>query len=330
MGLEAVAWSDDRFTEWAAALSDRFEVRLQEALATSDEFVQQAARYLVDLGGKRLRPALIFGVGGLGAEVGTADPASLLEAAVVVELTHAATLYHDDVMDEAQLRRGAPTAHRLWGNSVAIMVGDFMLAQASLVGAHLGSEFMIFHAITLGRLVQGQIAETRGPADGADPFAHYLDVIAGKTASLFAASARYGATFAGLPQSQVEDLTAFGENLGMAFQLADDLLDIVSEESGKQPGTDLREGVPTVVPLLVRRANRVEDGRLLELLSAPVAEDDVPEALALLRAHPAVEETRAEIRAWANRAAGCLDSLDDLAATRALRTLCDQAATRLA
>jgi len=320
--------TDEQFAEWIAERVQRVETRLIQTVQTPYSFVEEAARYLLDAGGKLFRPSLTIAAGGLGLDSGTVDEESLIDAAVVVELTHVASLYHDDVMDEAELRRGGPTAHTKWGNSVAIMVGDFMLAQASLVGAPLGIEFMTYQAGTLSRLVQGQIAELRGPGPGADELAHHLTVISNKTAALIAAAARYGGSFASLPAAQVEALTAYGENLGMAFQLADDLMDILSDTSGKAPGTDLREGVPTLTALLIRRDARREDARLLELLSGPVAEADIPEALALLSVHPAVGEARAQIRQWADQARSCIADFPDNPATRVLRTLCDQAVLR--
>ncbi len=319
-----VVMTDEQFAAWAAEQVELVEDRLRQAVRTPYAYVEEAARYLMDLGGKRFRPALVVAAAGLGE----ADTESMLSAAVVVELTHVASLYHDDVMDEAELRRGAPTAHRRWDNSMAIMVGDFLLAQASQIGARLGEDFMVFQAQTLARLVQGQIAEMRVPDPGADPIAHHLDVIANKTGALIAASARYGGMFAGLPAAQIEALTRYGEHLGLAFQLADDLLDIASEESGKRPGTDLREGVPTLATLLVKQAARPEDARLLSLLAGPVLEADVPEALALLRAHPALTEARSHVSDWAGKAAACLVDFPDNPATRALRLLCDQAVQR--
>ncbi len=326
-----MALTDEQFAAWVAEHVDDVEERLREAVRSPYAYVEEAARYLMDLGGKRFRPALVVAAAGLGlgsAGPGSVDVEGMLSAGVVVELTHVASLYHDDVMDEAELRRGAPTAHRKWDNSLAIMVGDFLLAQASQIGAKLGEEFMVFQAQTLARLVQGQIAEMRLPEAGTDPITHHLDVLANKTGALIAASARYGGMFAGLPAWQIDALTEYGENLGMAFQLADDLLDIVSEESGKRPGTDLREGVPTLATLLVRRASRVEDTRLLALVAGPVVEADVVEALSLLRAHPALGEARSEVVRWADQAAGCLKGFPDGPAPRALQELCVQAVER--
>jgi len=320
--------TDEQFAEWIAERTQRVQSRLVRTVETPYSFVETVARHLIDAGGKLFRPSLVIAAGGLGLEAGTVDEEGLIDAAVVVELTHVASLYHDDVMDEAEMRRGGPTAHLKYGNSVAIMAGDFMLAQASLVGAPLGIEFMTYQAGTLSRLVQGQIGELRGPEPGTDELTHHLNVVSNKTAALIAASVRYGGMFASLPSSQIEALTAYGENLGMAFQLADDLLDICSPTSGKTLGTDLREGVPTLTTFLIRRANRPEDARLLDLLSGPVAEADIPEALSLLQSNPAVDEARGQIQQWADQALSYIADFPDGAATRALRTLCDQAAVR--
>lgn len=320
--------TEEEFAGWVNETLGEVGDRLRVSVETAYGFAQDAARYLMDAGGKRLRPGLVIAAAGLGLDSGRLDVERMLRAAVMVELTHVASLYHDDVMDEAELRRGQPTAHVRWGNCLAILVGDYMLAQASLAGAYLGQDFMVYQSQTLAALVQGQMAELRGPDPGVDPLEHHLFVVEGKTAALFAASARYGGLAAGVSPDDVEALTRYGHDLGMAFQLADDLLDIVSEESGKSPGTDLREGVPTLAPLLVQEWNRPEDARLLELLSGPVAEANIPEALALLRVHPAVDEARTQIRTWSSKASEALKSLPDTAATRSLQTLCEQAVVR--
>jgi heptaprenyl diphosphate synthase len=323
-----VAITDDQLTQWIEGLTSRVEVRIRETLSTPHRFVEEASRYLVDAGGKMFRPALVMAAGGLGIDAGTVDEDALVSAAVAVELTHVASLYHDDVMDEAELRRGSATAHRKWSNSVAIMIGDYLLAEASVLGASLGVDFVRYQGHTISRLVQGQIAEMVGPDQGVDQLSHHLEVIRGKTAALINAAARYGGWFAGLETDRVEALTQYGENLGMAFQLADDLLDIVSEESGKARGTDLREGVPTLTTLLIQAQHRDEDTRLLELISAPVADADLDEALALVRAHPALEEARGEVRQWAEQARSCLEGFEDSASLRLLHMVCDEAVTR--
>ncbi|MCW2776403.1 MAG: Trans-hexaprenyltranstransferase, partial [Frankiales bacterium] len=263
------------------------ETRLQDAVQSSNALVTQVSRHLQDAGGKRSRPLLAL----LAAHLGDASRPEVVDAAVVVELTHLASLYHDDVMDEALVRRGAASANARWTNTVAILTGDYLFARASDVVAGLGPEAVRIQSRTFARLVEGQISETAGPAAGEDPVAHHLQVLADKTGSLIATSARLGAMQAGAPQDVVERVAEFGEAFGLAFQLSDDLLDITSEtgQSGKTPGTDLREGVRTLPVLLALADDAPEHARLRELLSGPL-EDDARhgEALALLRAHPAM------------------------------------------
>ena len=233
---------------------------LRESVKSDYPFVTETARHLVDAGGKRFRPLLVL----LAARFGDSSAPGILPAAAVVELTHLATLYHDDVMDEALQRRGVPSANARWDNTVAILTGDFLFARASDVLADLGPEAVRIQARTFERLVVGQIRETVGPAEGADPVEHYLSVVADKTGSLIATSGRFGAMLSGADPDVVETLTHYGERIGVAFQLSDDLLDVSSEaaESGKTPGTDLREGVATLPVLHVRRSEDPADLRL--------------------------------------------------------------------
>ena len=225
----------------------------------------ETASHLMEAGGKRFRPLLVL----LAAEVGDRpDSDEVITAACVVELTHLASLYHDDVMDEADLRRGAVAAHTRWGNHVAILTGDFLFSKSSELTAELGADAVKIQAKTFTRLVEGQILETVAPQPGEDPLAHYLEVVAGKTGSLIATSARYGARFGGASREVEEALTAYGEIVGSAFQLSDDILDIASDsdESGKTPGTDLREGVPTLPVLMAQASTDPADARLHDLL----------------------------------------------------------------
>ena len=207
-------------------------------------FVDETAHHLVAAGGKRLRPLLTL----LTAQFGDSTRQGVIAAAVACEITHLATLYHDDVMDEAPLRRGVESANMRWGNTIAILTGDFLFAKSSDLLADLGPEAVRLQARTFERLVIGQIMETQGPNPGQDPLEHYLKVVADKTGSLIAASARYGGMISGAPAEITDTVTKFGEKIGVAFQLADDVIDIASEsnQSGKTPGTDLREGVPTL------------------------------------------------------------------------------------
>lgn len=289
------------------------EERLRDAVTHTDVLADTASRHLVNAGGKRLRPLLCL----LAAQLGDGRRPEVVDAAVVVELTHLATLYHDDVMDSAPLRRGAPSAHEVWGNQVAILTGDLLFARASGLVAGLGPEAVRIQAATFERLCLGQLHETVGPGEGADAVAHYLQVLADKTASLIATSARFGAMFAGCPADVVDTLVQYGEKVGVAFQLADDVIDLAVDgtETGKTPGTDLREKVPTMPALLLRaRAARpgatAADGDLVALLDSDLSGDEaLAEAVAALRAHPVLDETRELAARWARDAVAALGSL---------------------
>ena len=290
-------------------------------------FVNETSRHLIVAGGKRLRPVLTL----LAANYGNTGERQVIEAAVVCELTHLATLYHDDVMDEAPLRRGFESANERWGNAVAILTGDYLFAKASDLLADLGPEAVRLQARTFERLVIGQIRETQGPQNGADPLEHYISVIADKTGSLFGTSIRFGALLSGASPQIVEALTTFGEEIGLAFQLADDVIDIASQtnESGKTPGTDLREGVPTLVTLLVQKANRPEDQKLINSLAGPISdESEVAEVLNALRSHPALDEARTITLQYAENSRKLLSSLPVNETTSAFLTLCDSLVTR--
>jgi heptaprenyl diphosphate synthase len=305
----------------------QIETELAAAVASDIPFVDEAARHLLDAGGKRFRPLLVV----LAAEFGDPSSPGVATSAIVVELTHLATLYHDDVMDEADLRRGAPSANARWDNSVAILIGDFLFARASDLVADLGPEAVRIQAKTFARLVQGQIRETVGPKDGEDPLAHYLSVVSDKTGSLIATSARLGARLAGAPADVQETLTAFGEEIGVAFQLSDDVIDIASDstELGKAAGMDLREGVPTLPTLIARSSTDERDGRLRALLSGPITDEGQhAEALRLLRESPAMDVARAEVRRRADKARALLDEVPTLPARDALVALCNLVTTR--
>ncbi len=296
------------------------EDQMRSQVASELPFVTEASRYLVDAGGKRFRPMLVLLSGMLGGAPAT-DP-DLVSAGVIVELVHLSTLYHDDVIDAADVRRGAPAAHVKWSNTVAILTGDFLLARASELSAALGVEVTRIMARTIADLCQGQILEVQGSAAAAEHGAvgvtadreHYLTVIGQKTASLIASSCRLGALLSGQTPGAIETLTDFGWRLGMSFQLADDLLDIVSEEesSGKLPGTDLREGVRTLPVLLALEADG-EDSELAQLIADPDG-GNVDRALKLLRAHPAMGIARDSARLEAVKAKGSLAELDPDAA----------------
>jgi heptaprenyl diphosphate synthase len=301
---------------------DAVEALLHRAVRSEDAFVSEAASHLVDAGGKRFRPLVTL----LAAHFGDATREEVVAAAVVCEITHLATLYHDDVMDEAPVRRGAASANARWDNTVAILTGDFLFSRASNILADLGPWAVRLQARTFERLVIGQINETVGPRPGADPIEHYLAVLADKTGSLIATAAEFGAHFAGVDELTVGRLRAFGEQIGIAFQLSDDILDIASEtaESGKTPGTDLREGVATLPVLYALRRPDASTARLRSLVDHPLVDDaDHAEALGLLRSSTAIDEARETMRGYAASARTMLADLGDGPARRALDALVD-------
>lgn len=316
------------FTERVNGLLEQIEERLGTVARGRSDFVTEAAQHTIRAGGKRFRPLLVV----LGSLLSDASPEeSVVQAALVMELTHVASLYHDDVMDEAELRRGVQSANLRWDNTVAILVGDFLFARASSIVADLGTEYVRLQAETFSRLVQGQIAETRGPVGDEDLLEHYLAVLADKTGSLIAASALFGGMVAGLGEIELAALAAYGEEIGVVFQLSDDIIDIASDSSGKTPGTDLRAGVPTLPILLARRSTDPGDARLLALLDSDLSGDvELAEALGLMRAHPAMDEARDEIRRRAEVARAHLAPLPDGAAKEALAALCDGVISRSA
>jgi heptaprenyl diphosphate synthase len=315
---------DERLAQDVANGLAAVEKLLRSSVESEDAFVTEASKHLIEAGGKRFRTLLVL----LAAQFGDPSAPGVVPGAVVIELTHLGSLYHDDVMDEAPVRRGSASANARWDNTVAILTGDYLFAQASDLLADLGPELIRIQAQTFSRLVQGQIRETIGPRGGEDPIAHYISVLADKTGSLIAASGRFGALLAGAPSDVEERLSRACEAIGVAFQLRDDLLDLASTgaESGKTQGTDLREGVRTL-PVLYALASGTSP-RLSELLSGPVADDDVEEALTLLRAHPGMGQARAELDAWVDRARGDLSGLPDIPARAAFLALCDYVVER--
>jgi len=283
---------------------------LRDVVDHEDPFIAEASGHLAEAGGKRFRPMLTL----LATELGSGINDDVVAAAAGVELTHLASLYHDDVMDEADLRRGVVSANAAYGNANAILVGDLLFGKASELIAGLGAEAVKIQAQTFVRLCSGQIRDARPAPKGVDPIDYYLGVLADKTGVLIATAARYGAMFSGCPPETVDILRRYGERLGIAFQLADDLLDVtaVSGESGKTPGTDLREGVATLPMLLVRKSIDPADDRLKELIGpgCDLRNDALhAEALALLRAHPAMAEAHERTNAVAREAQDLLAPL---------------------
>ncbi len=306
--------------------------RVEDLIATElrggDDLMTDVALHLFEAGGKRFRP--LFTV--LSAHVGP-DPTSsqVTVAGAVVELVHLATLYHDDVMDEATVRRGAPSANARWGNSIAILAGDYLFATASRLVAQLGPDAVRIVAETFALLVTGQMRETRGAAEDADAVAHYLKVVSEKTACLIAAAGRFGGTFSGATDDQTERLGRIGSIIGTVFQISDDIIDIEADpdESGKLPGTDLREGVHTLPVLCALRETGPEADRLRELLKGPIEDDDdLAEALALLRASGGIAAAKRTVQQYAAAAREELDGLPDGPGRQALASLVDYTVNR--
>jgi heptaprenyl diphosphate synthase len=301
--------SDKKLLAAIEARMTEVESRIVAATSHTESMVQSMASHLAKAGGKRMRPVLVL----LTSHLGDPDADSVLDAAVVMEITHLATLYHDDVMDQAVKRRGVDTAHMVWGNNIAILTGDLLFARASNIVSGLGEEALKLQAQVFEQLVLGQLHETIGPAEGQDPLEHYLEVLRDKTGSLIALSARLGAMLAGAKPEYQEPLQLFGERVGVAFQLVDDIIDIEStkEQSGKVSGTDLLAGVPTLPVLLLENYSDPKSKALLETIKSNLSEENLAEVLAELRAHPVLEEARIQTESWAHRAVEAIAPLPD-------------------
>jgi heptaprenyl diphosphate synthase len=307
---------------------DHIEQLMETELRVGDPLMTEAVLHLFEAGGKRFRP--LFTV--LSAQLGPRPAArSVTIAGAVIELVHLATLYHDDVMDQAQVRRGAPTANVRWGNNIAILAGDYLFATASRLVSQLGSNAVRIIAETFAQLVTGQMRETRGAANGVDSIEHYLKVVHEKTACLIGAAGQFGAMFSGADDDQIQRLSRLGDIVGTAFQISDDIIDIDSDpdESGKLPGTDLREGVHTLPVLFALRESGPEADRLRQLLVGPIDDDvAVAEALALLRASPGMVKAKHTVARYAAQAGEELAHLPDVAGRHALATLIDYTVNR--
>jgi heptaprenyl diphosphate synthase len=315
-----------------AGVLDAVEDRLHEQVASSHAFVDEVARYLISAGGKRFRPLMVA----LAGHLGDATRPELVDAGVIVELVHLATLYHDDVIDEAPARRGTPSANSRWDNTVAILTGDYLFARASDLSADLGVEVTRIMSRTLAQLCEGQIREVQGSMGALPPdvpqlaptLEHYLEVISGKTASLIATSCRYGALLSGVDADGVAAAAEYGWNVGMAFQLSDDILDIASdhEDSGKTPGTDLREGVRTLPVLHALEGEGGEE--LAALLDGDLDDDQVARALELLRGSDALDRARTDAAGYVDAARDCLAPFGDRPVVTALTRLAEYALDR--
>jgi heptaprenyl diphosphate synthase len=316
---------DELLAELAEGLGD-VEKLLREVVHSDVQAVHDAALHLVEAGGKRFRPMFTLLAGQFGPE----GRDGVVTAAAAVELVHLATLYHDDVMDEATMRRGAQSANARWDNTIAILTGDFLFAHASRLVADLGTDAARIIAETFSELVTGQMRETVGPVGDEDPVGHYLTVIAQKTGSLIATSGRFGGMLSGAAPEHVDALRRFGEIIGTAFQISDDVIDIASDsaELGKSQGTDLREGVRTL-PVLYALADPGTDPRLVELLSGPLTDDAlITEALGLLRDSSGLERARETLSDYARRARAELAALPAAPARDACESITDYLVAR--
>ncbi|GAA2809889.1 polyprenyl synthetase family protein [Saccharopolyspora taberi] len=302
------------------------EALLHESVRSDLEFATRTSLHLVDAGGKRFRPLFAL----LAAQFGDPHAPDVIKSAAIVEMVHLATLYHDDVMDEATMRRGATSANARWDNSVAILTGDFLFAQASRLVADLGTDAAREMARTFEALVTGQMRETVGVGSDEDAVEFYLKVIHEKTGSLIAVAGKFGAHFSGAAEEQVQAVERIGRLLGTAFQISDDVIDIASpaDESGKTPGTDLREGVRTL-PMLYALADPATDARLRDLLAGPLDNDaEVDEALKLLRESDGLAKARQTLDEYAGAARAELDVLPAVPARDALSALIDYVVAR--
>lgn len=320
--------------------------RMQEQLATiesellahlsfASEVADAPARYLAEAGGKRIRPMLTL----LTSELGDGPNELVRRAAQAVELTHLASLYHDDVMDDAVLRRGVPSAQVVWSNSVAILAGDLLFARASTLVSGMGEDAIVLQARTFERLCLGQLHETVGPREGEDAMQHYLQVLADKTGALISTAARMGVMFSGAPMEYADPVTEYGERIGVAFQLIDDVIDLSpkAEHTGKRAGTDLRAGVVTMPLLLLREraAANADDAELLARIDAGVAAIAAGGDPALLdaevdalREHDVTRETETVAKQWSANAIAALEPLPKTIVKRGLERMAESIVTR--
>ena len=294
----------------------RLEPLLRGAVGSGDPFLDEVTTHLIAAGGKRLRPCLALAAATSGARHATDDD---LQGAVAVELVHLASLYHDDVMDEALLRRNVESVNARWGNLVAIVAGDFLLARSAEIAASLGTEIAALLANTLGLLCQGQVTEVRAAYSTERTEAEYLRTIEGKTAALMATSCRIGAITGGLARADVDVLTRFGRCFGVLFQLRDDILDVVAsdEELGKPAGQDLAEGIYTL-PVLLALADPATGPELRSLLGQPLEQPERDKARAIVAGSRAIARTVGTGRRFVDEAVEAATSLDDAALGSAL------------
>ena len=322
-GLEA---PDERLEADIRARLERVEEALEKGVVADSDLLAQSASYLLSAGGKRFRPMLVLLSGYFG------DPADprLIQGSVAIELVHLATLYHDDVIDEADSRRGSPSVNARWDNTVAILTGDYLFARASEVSTDLGTDVCRLLARTIAVLCDGQIREVESSSDVRQQESSYLEIIRRKTGALIATSCRLGGMLSDAPRERVDVLEAFGEALGMAFQLSDDIMDLTAShrELGKEPGVDMREGVYTLPVLhsLSRGEGREELARLLT--AGPPDGERLERAIEIIRGSGSIEHAREAVTDEVHRAVELARRLPDGSARTALIQLSNFLAVR--
>ena len=320
LGEKLFASSDERhFAEAIEQGLEQVEEGLSAEMSFADNLADVTSRYLLDAGGKRIRPVLTL----LTAQLGEGNNADVVTAAEAMEITHLASLYHDDVMDGALMRRGVPSAQTVWGNSVAILTGDLLFARAGKLIASLGSRATELQAEVFERLCLGQLHETIGPQDGEDPIAHYIQVLADKTGSLISAAAEVGVVFSNASKDYRQPVVSFGEKIGVAFQLIDDVIDLSNEveETGKVAGTDLRSGVATLPLLYLRRLAETDTDAaalLTRIEKDTASEAELQLAIAELREHAVTRQTLEEAHRWSRDAVAALEPLPEGPVKKAL------------
>ena len=268
---------------------ERVEAALLAAVRTRDAYLTELASHLIVAGGKRLRPVMTIAAAQVGGKAKVSD--DVIQGAIACELVHLGSLYHDDVMDESTMRRGVDTVNAKWGNLQAIVAGDFLLARASGIAASLGNEIAGLLARTIAQLCEGQIEELQHTYSVARTVPSYLVSIEGKTASLFATSARIGALVAGHDADVVDALTNYGTAFGMVFQIVDDILDVIATDAelGKRAGHDMEEGVYTLPVLLTLAQQSSDTDELRSFLGKPLSQSERERALAIVRTHSGIQ-----------------------------------------
>ena len=291
---------------------DRVEGALRRAVDSDVPLVATTGRYLLSAGGKRFRPLLVL----LGGRFGRADDPRLVDGAVAIELTHVATLYHDDVIDEADSRRGIASANARWDNTVAILTGDFLFARASEIASDLGTEVTRLLAWTIARVAEGQIREADAAGSLEMDEEAYMEVIRGKTAALIATSCRLGGMLSDADPALVDRLQRIGQALGLAFQLSDDIMDITEDQGtlGKEPGVDLKEGVYTLPVIYALQESHRRDELRAILEPGPPEGDRLAGALDIVRFDGSLDRAREAVTAHVRRAVAEAEGLPEGAA----------------